>query len=138
MSQENVELHYRFVDAFNRRSLDAVLALTDTEVEAVPLMASLEGSFQGHDGVRRWWQNLLDAFPDFTAEIVGVRALGDFTLGAVHMRGHGAGSQTPLDQQTWQVIRWRHGKCIWRGTFATRAEALEAVDLSEQDAHADS
>ena len=33
MSQENVELTYQAYDAFNRRDLDAVLALMDADVE---------------------------------------------------------------------------------------------------------
>jgi len=36
MSQENVELHYRSIDAVNRRDLAAFLALMDRDVEAVP------------------------------------------------------------------------------------------------------
>lgn len=131
MSEKNVELHHQAVDAFNRRDLDAFLALMDADVESVPRLASMEGSFHGHDGVGRWWQNLLDAFPDFTAEIVEVHDLGDLTLATVRTSGHGAGSETPLDQRMWEIVRWRRGKCIWRGTFETRAEAMEAGGLRE-------
>lgn len=127
----NVERHYQAVDAANRRDLGALLALMDPDVESAPRLASMEGSFHGHDGIRRWWENLLDAFPDLNAEIVGMHDLGDLTLGTVRIRGHGGGSETPLDQTIWQVARWRRGKCVWRGTFNTRAEALEAVGLSE-------
>jgi ketosteroid isomerase-like protein len=138
VSQENVELYYRAINAFNRRDFDAFLALMDADVESAPRVASVEGRFHGHDGVRRWWQNLLAAFPDYTAEILEVHDLGDHTLAAVRTRGHGAGSETPLDQRMWQVGRWRRGKCVSRETFETKAEALKAAGLSEQDAHADS
>ena len=43
MSQENVELIHRSVDAFNRRDLDAYLALMDEDVEAIPRVAAMEG-----------------------------------------------------------------------------------------------
>ena len=36
MSQENVELHQRAFDAFNRRDLDAFLALADPNIELTP------------------------------------------------------------------------------------------------------
>jgi hypothetical protein len=36
MSQENVDLHYRAIDAFNRRDLGAYLTLNDPEVEFTP------------------------------------------------------------------------------------------------------
>jgi ketosteroid isomerase-like protein len=131
MSLENKELHHRAIDAFNRRDLDAFLALMDADVDSAPRLTSVEGRFHGHDGVRRWWQNLLAAFPDYTAEILEVHDLGgDLTLAAVHTRGHGAGSDTPLDQRMWQIGRWRHGKCIWRETFETKTEALEAAEVA--------
>ena len=131
MSQENVELYQQAIDAFNRRDFEAFLALMDADVELAPRLASVEGSFQGHDGVRRWWRNLLDAFPDYTAEILEVHDLGDLTLASVRTHSHGAGSDIPWDETTWQVFRWRRGKCVLWRTFDTQAETLEAVGLSE-------
>jgi ketosteroid isomerase-like protein len=137
MSQENVELTYRATDAFNRRDLDAFLALVDDDVEYVPRAVVIEGSYHGHDGIRRWWENLFDVWPDLTTQLVEVRDLGDLTVAAVHFRGQGAGSDIPWDETFWQVARWRGGKCVWMGSFDTRAEALEAVGLSKQDVAAD-
>jgi ketosteroid isomerase-like protein len=140
MSKENVELVRRAVDAFNARDLDVSLALMDDDVEVIPRAVSMEGGshYQGHDGVRRWWKDLLGVFPDFTIEVVEVRDLGDLTLATMRLRGHGAGSDTPTEETIWQVARWRRGTCVsWR-TFSNWGEALEAAGLSEQDAHADS
>jgi ketosteroid isomerase-like protein len=136
MSQENVELTYRAFDALNRREFDAFLALMDDDVEVVPRMSAIEGEsgYRGHDGVRSWWNSLLDVFPDYTMELVDVRDLRDLTFATFHARGHGAGSATPTDQPAWIVIRWRRGKGVWWRTFNARAEALEAVGLSEQGA----
>ena len=138
MSQENVELVHRGADAFNRRDLDAYLALIDDDVELVPRAASMEGSYHGHGGVRRFWENLLDAFPDFTVEVVEVRDLGDLTVAAVRGRGHGMSSDVAVDETVWHVARWRRGKVVWWCNRDTWAEALVAVGLSEQDDHADS
>jgi len=134
MSQENVELMYRAVDTFNRRDLDAHLALMDDDVEVVPRIGASEGesSYRGHDGVRRWWNNVLDVFPDWNVEVVEVRDVGDYlTLATIRLIGHGASSAAPTYQATWQVGRWRRGKCVWWRAFLTHAEALEAVGLSE-------
>lgn len=139
MSQKNVELPYRAADAFNRRDLDAALALTDEDVEASPRVGGMEGGYHGHDGTRRWWTDLLGAFPDFSIEFHEVHDMGgNLTLAAGRARAHGAGSDTPIEQVFWQVARWRRGRCFWWAHFDTRADALEAVGLSEQDAPADS
>lgn len=131
MSQENVELVYRAFDAFNRRDLDANLALMDDDVESLPRAVAMEGSYHGHEGTRRWWEDLLDVFPDFTVQVVEVRDLGDVTLAALRVLGHGAGSDTPTEEAIWHVARWRRGKCIWWRTFSTSDEALEAAGLRE-------
>ena len=82
--QNNVELVYR---AFRRlqpgADLDAVLALTDEDIEAVPRVGLMEGSYHGHDGLRRWWEDLFGVYPDFAMEVVEVRDLGDLTLAAL-------------------------------------------------------
>jgi hypothetical protein len=69
MSQENVELVYRVNDAFNRRDLDAFLALMDDDIEIASRIVAIEGGLRGHDGVRRWWQNWLDTWPDYRARL---------------------------------------------------------------------
>jgi ketosteroid isomerase-like protein len=131
MSQENVALAHQIVDAFNRRDLDALLALMDVEVEAVPRLVAMEGGYHGHAGMRRWWDNLFEVFPDFTVELVELRDLGDWTLAAIRYRAHGADSDTPVEARLWMVGRWRRGKCVSWHTFGSEAEALEAVGVRE-------
>jgi ketosteroid isomerase-like protein len=131
MSEENVESVYRVLDAFNRRDLDAGLALMDCDVEFASRLAAIEGGYHGHQGIRRWWQTVLDASPDRTIEIVDVRDLGDATLTLAHARGHFALTHIPYEETLWSVARWRRKKAVWWGVFPTEAEALEAVGLSE-------
>jgi ketosteroid isomerase-like protein len=131
MSQENVELAYRSIDAINRRDLAAYLTLADDDIEAVSRLAPIEGGYHGHDGIRRWWETLFETWPDFTARVVELRPVGDLTLGTLLLRAHGAGSDIPSDWTVCSVARWRGGKCVWWGNFRTRGEALEAVGLSE-------
>jgi ketosteroid isomerase-like protein len=132
MSQGNVELAYEGLDAFNRRDLDAFLALADADVEFVSLLAPVEGgTYRGHDGIRRMWENTAEVFPDLIAEIVEVRELGDVMFGAVHFRAHGAGSDVPLDWTVWYAARWRGGRCVSVHSFETKTEALQAAGLSE-------
>lgn len=122
---------YLALDAFNKRNLGALLSLMDDDVEALPRQSGVEGVYHGHDGIRQWWKNTLDAIPDLTIEVVEVRDLGDLTISTLNQRGHGAGSATPIDEAIWQVIRWRRGKSIWWGNFRTRSEGLKAAGLAE-------
>jgi ketosteroid isomerase-like protein len=129
MSRENVDLALLMYEAFNRRDLDAMLALMHDEVEIEPRLGALEGDYRGHEGVRRWWSSLLDFLPDYSAEVDELHDLGDMTLGRIRGRGHGAASAAPVVETWWQSIRWRDGMCIWWRNFATEVEALETMGL---------
>ena len=129
MSQENVELTRRAFQAFNDRDLDALLAGLHEEVEAFPRLAALEGGYRGHDGVRRWWTQLIGTFPDFHVEVLEVRDLGKFVLLALRLSGRGAESDTPLDTAVWHVNQFREGKVIRWHVYSSEREALEAVGL---------
>lgn len=131
MSQENVELHHQAIDALNRRDLRALLALSSADVQAVSLLVAVEGSFRGHDGIRRWYASLLEAFPDYIVEVVEERDLGRLTLAHMHARAHGAGSDIPIELTHWQLAEWRDKKLVWWRVFLTEAEALEAAALRE-------
>jgi ketosteroid isomerase-like protein len=115
----------------NRRDLRAFLALMDADVEAVSILVGMEGDYHGHAGTRRFWENLLDAFPDFGVEVLEVRDLGDLTLATVRTYGHGSDTDTPFEMPLWQIGRWRGGKCVWWRSYGRRADALEAVGLRE-------
>jgi ketosteroid isomerase-like protein len=132
MSEENVELAFRAWNAVTRRDLDVHLALYDPDVEIEPRTSVAVGtSYRGLDGVRRWWDDMLRTFPDIGMEVLEARDLGDLTLTATLMRGHGAGSDVLIEQTLWQVIEWRDRKCVWWGSYASEREALEAVGRRE-------
>ena len=132
MSQENVELHQRAFETFNRRDLDAFLALADLTIELIPLNLELEGgAYRGHAGVRSFWKDYLTVFPDFSVELDEVRDLGDVTVARIRLRGHGTGSAVPFEQPIWQVAEWRRKKCVWWHSFRSEDDALEAAGVRE-------
>jgi hypothetical protein len=140
MSQENVDLYYQAIDAFNRRDLVAYIALQDPDVEFTPYEVWVQGGepYRGHAGVRRWWEESFAVFPDLRAEIYEVRDLGDRMYVHGRLRGQGAGSGAGIERTLWQALEYRNKKVVWWCVFESKAEALEAAGLTEQDAHADS
>jgi hypothetical protein len=118
VSGENVDLMLQWADTFNRRDWDAFLAFVDDEVVVESRLVAMEGGYHGHEGVRRWWDDFLGAFRDYTTEIEDLRDLGDVTLGHVRGSGHGAGSATPLIDPLWLPVRWRAGTAFWWAPLA--------------------
>ena len=128
MSRENVDLALLMYESFNRRDLDALLGLMHDEVEIRPRLGALEGDYRGHEGVRRWWSDLLGLLPDYKAELVEVQDLKEMTLGQIRGRARGAASGAPVVETWWQSMLWRDGHCIRWSNFATKADALEAIE----------
>jgi hypothetical protein len=132
MSRENVELAMVMAHAFNRRDLNALVALADDDIQVESRLVAMEGVYRGHEGLRRWWDNFLGVFPDYAIEVEELRDLGgDVTLAHIRGWGHGADSATPLIDPFWMPQRWRDGKCVWWRNCTTEAEALEAAGLEE-------
>ena len=131
MSRENLELTLKAYDAFNSHDWDAFVAFVDENVEVESRLVAMEGGYHGYAGLRRWWDAVLEAMPDYTVEIEELRDLGDVTLAHSRGLGHGAASATPVIDPFWHVLRWRNRKIVWWRNCTTEAEALEAVGLSE-------
>ena len=132
MSQENVELVRRSVEALNRRDLDVARAHgPQRRVHLAHRGAGERRLRHGHDGIRRWWEDLFGVFPDFRSEIEEVRDLGDVTVTRVRQHGQGVGSDAPTEETQWAVTEWRNGKAIWWRVCSSESDALEAAGLRE-------
>ena len=130
MSEENVEAVRRAYAAFHSGDLDDLLAVIHPEVEFTSLIAEAEGEvFHGHDGVRRWWKEVVLPLGGLQAELEEIRDFGGIVvlrvLGTYSPRG------VEVNQTFWHVLRFRDGKAVWWRFVRTDEEALEAAGLSE-------
>src|SRR5262245_65763171 len=124
MSQENVELQHRVIDDFNRRDLDAYLALIDPGVEFTPYEVSVQAGdpYRGQDGVRNGWEESFAVLSDLRAEADEVRDLGAITFVHGCLRGRGVESGAAFERTMFLVAEWRKRKIVWWGAFASEAE----------------
>jgi ketosteroid isomerase-like protein len=131
MSEENVELVRRTIDAINGRDLEAFMALMDEDVQVHSRIAAIEGGLRGHEGIRTWWDSWLGVFPDWQVELVGIRHHEDVVIATFRAVSHGATSRLPFEDNAWLASRWRNDRCIWWQACRSEEEALEAVGLTE-------
>jgi ketosteroid isomerase-like protein len=139
MSQENVEIMRTAMEAFNRRDGDALDALLGEGAEIVPVRAALEGTiYRGRDAGGQYCRAVDAAWENLRWEIEETRHDDDWVLALGWIRGVGRQSGVTINARAGWVAHLRGGQITRFQTYGERTHALEAVELSEQDAHADS
>ena len=138
MSQENVEIVKAGFEAWNAGDMDAFRDLYDPDIIMRPPKGMPEpGPFVGREAVMRQFEQLGETFDSHSlGPISDFIDAGDRVV--VRLAYHGEGHGPEMNFEMTQVITVRNGKILYREYFWGHAEALEAVGLSEQDAHADS
>jgi len=138
MSQENVDAVRRLFAAFQgvdvgnvERRLDEVREIFDPEVEWVAAPHSLLASeeYRGYDGVRRFWTQFLSAWDAYGVRVDELIDAGDQVVAV--MRLSGRTNELEVDEARSSLITLRDGRIVRIEPFARRADALDAVGLSE-------
>jgi ketosteroid isomerase-like protein len=136
MSQENVELVRQGLDAVNRRDKAAWLALCHPELENIPPQDWPESDpIRGGEPVFDFlaveaqdaWEE--DSSPFEYVELID--AGNDRVVADMRREVRGKASGASVAWRYWQVVTFRNGKVLRIEWFGERAEALEAVGLSE-------
>ena len=140
MSQENIEIVRDTYKAFNARGVEGVLEYVATDAIWYPFPEWVEASeYPGHEGVRRLVAVWTENFDEFAIEMHDLRAVGDQVIALTEQTGRIKGTGVPVRQPVGAVYSdFGDGTSAKTQFFQTWREALEAVGLSEQDAHADS
>jgi ketosteroid isomerase-like protein len=138
MSQEDVEKFRNALEAFNRGDMQAALKDMDPKVEwQTPRNLPDAQTYYGHEGIKAWWAMWSDAFTDLRLEPGEFNDLGEGRV-LVPVRALGRGRESGAEVNVSFYLLGSGDEMLERMEFfASEAEALEAVRLSEQDAHAD-
>jgi ketosteroid isomerase-like protein len=131
MSQQNVEIVRAAFEAWMRGDLDAMLANADPDVEWYVLPDAPDpGPHRGRDVVLERmavWRDMLA----LRGEVFEYIDAGDCVVMPVRMRGRPPGSDADVVLDEVYVSRFLDGKIVELREYRTKAEALEAVGLSE-------
>ena len=64
--------------AVNERDRDTLVALSQPDIDSYPLqIATVSGHYQGHDGLRRWIDDMVASDIGHQVEFRGIRTLAD-------------------------------------------------------------
>jgi ketosteroid isomerase-like protein len=120
------------VAALNRGDVDGLLAVISPEMVFIAARSEMEGTYVGHEGMRRFMASTVEALEVYEIHHTEVREIDGrvLALGSIHFRGRGGhvDSESPsaaigdFDEQG-RLKRWEE--------FRDRGLALEALGLSD-------
>ncbi len=130
MSQEPEDLVRAAEEAFNRREIEAMVALVHPEIE---WETGLPGTptYQGREGVRQLFRDIETAWDDLAVRANLETLRGEVMVVHWRMKGRGITSGATFEQSQYVAVEFRDGLAIHMRAFQTATEALEAAGFSE-------
>jgi hypothetical protein len=132
MSSENLEIARRLIEA-NRsgppeETIERGVALVHPELEFHSRLSSVEGAtYRGHEGARRYFADMSDAWRDWRIELEEVEDLeADRVVAQVMMHAVGQ-SGVAIELRSWIVVGIVEKKVRTMDVYTSREEALAAA-----------
>lgn len=118
----------RAYEAFAKGDLDMALTFTHPEIE-IDERGALPGGrlYQGAEGVREWFSELLERWSDLGLEVREVRTAEDRVLAVVRISAHGASSGASVEGESFHVWQMDGGLAKRFEVFYDRRAALAAL-----------
>jgi ketosteroid isomerase-like protein len=133
MSEANVEIVKRAMDAFNRGDVDLIADLTTPDFEWFPaLPGNVEGGgYRGREGIETYLREIRDTWEELRIFGAEFRDLGDRVLVLGRAEGRGRGSGVPVDTSHGFVVELSGDKMSRVRTYLDHDDALRAAGLAE-------
>ena len=146
MSQENVDAVRQMNDGFlafqngDPSAMATALAVLDPEIEWHGTVGGLdEGQVaRGYEELAQALAENFEAWEQLVLETERYIDAGDRVVVFWHEIARSRHSQQEMETTTAVIYTVRNGRIVEARGYMSRAEALEAAGLTEQDAHADS
>jgi ketosteroid isomerase-like protein len=130
MAADNLEIVRRAFE--DLRSGEYEGGAWDPRVEVVNAAGwVIETSYRGHSGLRQWWDDLAEAFGDFTIELDEAMDVdGERVLTTQRFVGHFRATEIPFDG-AWASVLWiRDGRIVRAEGHLSKRRAMRAAGLT--------
>ena len=119
----------RFAAAITEYDADAALAVCDQEIEFLSVLAVDGRAYIGHEGIRRYFDDIASAWDEWRVDVHGTDVAPDGRVViemTMHARGKGSGA--PLAEFAAHIWTLRNGKLLRNQPFRERDEAARAAE----------
>jgi ketosteroid isomerase-like protein len=132
MAGENLEIARRAFEELRRGDYEG--GAWDPDVEVVNAAGwVIEAVYHGHAGLRRWWDDLAEAFGDFSIELEDAQEVDEQrVLSTQRFVGRFRATGIPFDGP-WASILWiKDGKVVRAEGHLSKRRAMRAAGLAAQ------
>jgi len=138
VSQESLEVIRRAYEALERGELPFDCVHPEVRIYNIP-DSPVPGPYYGHEGLRRWRDEISEVIPGFRLVLKELIEVGDERIVATHrMIGRAAHTDIDVDAGIWAGAYWmRDDKAIRICGYLTKEQAIEAASLRSGDAEVD-
>src|SRR4051794_16015801 len=110
MSEENVEAVHQIYERLNRGDVEGVVELCDDDF----LMDMSErvfnpGTYRGHDGIRRFYEGVTDAWKSYLWTVEETRVTGESVVAMLHCEGQSREGGPGVDWRVAWLWTFRRG-----------------------------
>jgi ketosteroid isomerase-like protein len=129
MAGGNLEIVLRAFEELRKGDFEG--GAWDPNVEVVNAAGwVIETTYRGHTGLRRWWEDLAEAFGDFDLELDEMLEVDDErVLTTQRFVGHFRATEIPFDG-LWASILWvRGGKVVRAEGYLSKRRAMRAAGI---------
>jgi ketosteroid isomerase-like protein len=130
MAGGNLEIVLRAFEELRKGDFEG--GAWDPNVEVVNAAGwVIETTYRGHTGLRRWWEDLAEAFGDFDLELDEMLEVDDErVLTTQRFVGHFRATEIPFDG-LWASILWvRGGKVVRAEGYLSKRRAMRAAGIA--------
>ncbi len=131
MSQQNVEVVRRTMDAFNTRDLPAYFDMISESVRFRSRFSAMGRVYRGHGDLRRYFAELDEVWSRYEMRVLSLVPAGRQVAALCHLYAVGRGSDLQVEENSAIVFTVEAGKIVRIDAYPTHAEALEAAGLRE-------
>jgi ketosteroid isomerase-like protein len=136
MSEENVEIVRRDLAARHAREWSRLAEIWDPEIELEVTAGA--GTYQGIEQITRFFDSFSDLFSDYRVKVEEIIDTGDRVVTVERLSGRGlmgSDAGTWVHERLFRVISFKNGRIRRVKEYPSRAEALEAAGLRDEDGH---
>jgi ketosteroid isomerase-like protein len=121
-----------FATAITRYDLDAALEVCHPDIEFLSVLAVDGLAYVGHEGIRRYFNDIVSAWDEWAVDVHSVDSLPDGRVVIeMTMRARGRESGAPLANFAAHIWTIKDGRLLRNEPFRDREEALRAAGLAD-------